>query len=746
MADYDFSTLNSSDFEELTCDLLNADEKQKHSLIRFKTFKDGKDRGIDLLYSTQENEFEMVGQVKHYYRSGYGAMLNLLKNDEVKKVKLLNPNKYLFITSVDLGPDDSLEIKKLFSPFITSLSDIYGKKDVNKLLESYSEVLNNHFKLWYSSTTVLQKIINYQIEGRSNEFKEKQLKKKLRLYVKNDLIGNARQLLSKNNFIVITGEPGAGKTTTAELLLYEYIKDGYELIYIYDDIKEAEKKITNDNKKQIFYFDDFLGHNSLEIARAKGSETALLKILVRLSDSINKKFIFTTRTFILNASIEESEKLRRFNFRAKESCIKLDAYTNSIKRQILANHVEESEISEALKEVLTDKKIIDFIVGHDNFSPRSVEYITSIQNVGDFNRDDFRKFILEKFNYPDEIWRHAYEQQISDYDRMLLNTMVSFSDYVHIFDLEVAFNSRLNYEVKNNNFERPLNAFKMSFKILLNGFITETSDNSNLYKFINPSLVDFLVKYLQSNLDEVVRISESIISIDQLTAKLFPIGKNPSEGLKSKISKSLKSRILNSHSGLIKPGNENHDKLILAMWIHNYIDLNDSEKIICDLIEPINDWKFIEEDHDICFYLINFLENISSVAVLKVIGSKAKQMLIQMLFMENDIMEVLKLLKLFENNLKIKIDNYLHEEIYSELEEHLNNLVNEKIENDIESLLEYSYAQDFVNEMEKESIEIESHLKRLGLEIHANLSQYSCYDWYDIGMQNYFNEQMNKDD
>jgi hypothetical protein len=45
MADYDFSTLNSSDFEELVCDLLNAHEGAQGSEIFFKTFKEGKRTG-----------------------------------------------------------------------------------------------------------------------------------------------------------------------------------------------------------------------------------------------------------------------------------------------------------------------------------------------------------------------------------------------------------------------------------------------------------------------------------------------------------------------------------------------------------------------------------------------------------------------------------------------------------------------------------------------------------------------------
>jgi len=95
MADYDFSTLNSSDLEELVCDLLNAKEKKNGTGIIFRTFKDGKDKGIDILYSTLVHPYEIVGQVKHYYRSGYDALLKNLKIYEKNKVDILKPTKCL---------------------------------------------------------------------------------------------------------------------------------------------------------------------------------------------------------------------------------------------------------------------------------------------------------------------------------------------------------------------------------------------------------------------------------------------------------------------------------------------------------------------------------------------------------------------------------------------------------------------------------------------------------------------------
>ena len=70
----------------------------------------------------------------------------------------------------------------------------------------------------------------------------------------------------------------------------------------------------------------------------------------------------------------------------------------------------------------------------------------------EFSPTEFERFIIKNFDAPDEIWRHAYEQQINNFDRFLLNTMLSFGNSVNIHELELAFNSRLDYEVENNNY------------------------------------------------------------------------------------------------------------------------------------------------------------------------------------------------------------------------------------------------------------------------------------------------------
>jgi len=112
MAEYDFSALTDKEFEELVRDLLSKDLG-----ISLRTFKKGKDKGIDIRYSSPHNINKVVVQAKHNTETGFKGLVNDLKK-EIPKVAKLSPGRYIIATSVKLLPQYENEIVKLFSPYL----------------------------------------------------------------------------------------------------------------------------------------------------------------------------------------------------------------------------------------------------------------------------------------------------------------------------------------------------------------------------------------------------------------------------------------------------------------------------------------------------------------------------------------------------------------------------------------------------------------------------------------------------
>jgi len=737
MAEYDFSTLNSSDLEELVCDLLNADQPS-NSPIKYKTFKDGKDKGIDFLYSTKKNEYEHVGQVKHYYRTGYNKLLTVLHDEELPKVKFLKPKKYIFATSLDLSVLNVQKISDLFKPYIENLNDIYGKKNLNMLLEQHDKVLTNHYKLWFSDTTVLRKILNSDLEFRSSLLTDDTFKRRLRIYVQTPIFDQARKYLKENKFIVITGQPGVGKTTLAEMLVYDYIKEDYSLTYIIDDIKDAEKVLTPDSSKQIIYYDDFLGSNEVEINKAKGRETILRKILRLIISYENKVLVFTTRSFLLNTAIAESENLNRFNIKANESVLELTEYNGNIKRAILRNHVEDSDLKNEIKDFLRAKKNESFITEHTSFSPRIVEFITNKEVVNKMTVLEYENFLYSSINSPINIWEHAYNYQIKEDDRLLLNTLLSFGDSARIYELENAFHGRIDLEVQTNNKKKEVLAFKKALKRLADGFIV-IKDNNRKVQFINPSLTDFLISYLRNDSDEVIRIAKSVRYTSQLTKRLFSL----SSTQKTKIPDALEERLINNYSSFLSNNDDDGELIQLALVIYKYIQSEKAEKVVCEIINKIDDWSYLHEDYSLNTYFREFLQAIQgNNKVYQIVEEKIVDILLELIKGENEIFNAIKMLEEFLLDYNINLRFFDSRAITTHFEDLLSEYIDQEIY-ELKDIITDKSEADFKRE---EIVELTSRISKSGVRIEPNLDEFDEIEWLEIAIANEFTRQIEKDD
>jgi len=497
---YDFSTLNDKEFEKLCRDILNS----KFGLD-LQDFKSGQDQGVDLRFCSESNLNAIVVQVKHYLRSGYKQLLYELKNTERANVTGLKPNRYMIVTSVPLSNNYKNQIFALFHPFMQTPNDIFGQEDLNKYLEADPELEKKWYKLWLSSTNVLQTVLHNAVLGRS-AFAEQKIRKTIRLYSHSQSYDDAFDILSKHKYILITGQPGVGKTTLANFLTYHLLSEGHQLIYIDSDVKDAEELFANDNKvKQVFYFDDFLGANYLEMINPRTSESAFVNFLERIKSMENKYLILTTRTTIFRTALERYEKMKRIKVDIARKEIELGKYSELDKAKILYNHLYHSGLNQGHKDEILAKKQYWKIIAHQNYNPRLIEFITDPNNSSDVPDGKFMEFVSNNLEYPEEVWRHAYEQQLTVEEKILLHIVYTQKANTQFDESKLFFTDMLNYEVRTYNHQPTANPFQTACKKLLDGIlkkeVTISSKTENV-SFINPSINDFLNNYFLNN-DEV---------------------------------------------------------------------------------------------------------------------------------------------------------------------------------------------------------------------------------------------------
>jgi hypothetical protein len=511
MSDYDFATLSPYDFECLVRDLL-----QKELAITLESFTVGKDDGIDLRYHKNIDD-KIIIQVKHYYNSNFSILLNHLKSKELAKVKQLNPSRYIFVTSKGLTPRNKDKIMGLFGKYILSTADIYGKNDINNLLGKFPEVEKRSFKLWLTSQAVLEKLLHSEIFNQS-DLEMNNIKKKMKYYVENENFINAKKILDEAHYCIITGIPGIGKTTLAEILIIKYLDMGYELVKISKDIAEAYEAYEP-KTKQIFYYDDFLGQTSLEEKLTKNEDQRLILFLNDIEKTQNTRFILTTRDYILNKAKSVYEKLDQPCIDIYKYTIDLSSYDDFDKAKILYNHLYFSGISQKyINALLKDKKYWK-IIRHENFNPRIVERMTEYIAYLGIDCEDYVNEFLDNLDNPIRLWEHAFSNQISNASKNLLVVLASMNDSTSMTILEQSFISMQKYKFRAYGLHVNADDFRKSLKELDGNFIKTSKWGSDFYiSFHNPSIRDFIENYLSKNYSEVMAICNSAKFFDQFIA------------------------------------------------------------------------------------------------------------------------------------------------------------------------------------------------------------------------------------
>lgn len=361
----DFRVLSDVEFEEVTADLLAAETG-----IPFERFRRAPDGGVDLR-STISGSLEIV-QCKHYLRSTFKQ----LKRDlaaELPNLVRESPATYRVATSFDLSRREKDRLYEMFAAWMPDPSYVMGARDLDGLLTRHPAVEKRYVKLWLVSGGVLQTMLQAAIHERTNDLLERVMRA-LPRYVESDGLRRATTLLEDHRVCIISGPPGIGKTTLAQILLARSITFGYQPVEISHDIEEAWATY-DPTLRQIFYYDDFLGRISLGERLLKNEDHRLVEFMdkVRLSES--KLMLLTTREYILEEARNDYEELTRLDERL-ELVMRLDDYTRLDRARILYNHAWHADLTDDdLAALMSDNHYLD-IIDHKNFNPRLIEYIT----------------------------------------------------------------------------------------------------------------------------------------------------------------------------------------------------------------------------------------------------------------------------------------------------------------------------------------------------------------------------------
>lgn len=510
MTRFNFEALSPQDFEELTRDLLQAVWGAP-----VEAFRTGPDQGIDLRHFPVSGGATIV-QCKHYLKSGVQKLIWHLVKHELPKIRKMSPTRYLVATTVRLSPSNKTEICKGLAPFILQENDILGADDIEGLLALHPDVVEGNFKLWLTSAAVLKNVLHNAEKCRS-EFEVQRVSRKLPLFVKSRAFEHARKMLDKNRVLIISGPPGIGKTTLAEMLLFAHLDRGYEPVAIESDIKEARTLFRHD-KSQIFYFDDFLGQIFLGDARSglsANQDKAIVNLIEMVRSSKASRFILTTREHILRNAARFSERLSHSPAFDDRLVLSIGDYSFGQRARILYNHVYFSKLPAKHRQKLVQDDFFLKIINHRNVNPRLIEWLTSVTRLKNVSADHFRDFILDLLNHPIRIWEFAYRNEISDAARSAVLCLYTVGDYCDQEDFEPAFSTLHSVRSKQYNFRTHSSDFRDALRELDGAFL---SFSHGRISFINPSIKDYVSGVIKGTKQDAIDLMHGAVRFKQLSA------------------------------------------------------------------------------------------------------------------------------------------------------------------------------------------------------------------------------------
>ncbi|WP_254513512.1 nSTAND3 domain-containing NTPase [Anatilimnocola floriformis] len=508
---YDFTSLSPTEFQDLSCDLLSKQEG-----VNFHTYSQGRDKGIDFRHTTRKLT-DWIGQCKHWRRSDFSTLYSKLKSSELPKVQKLKPERYFLTTSVSLTPQNIDSLFELFSPHCQSKNDIYGCEQLNDLLRLFPEVNKQHYKLWLTSA----ELIAHLVSNESFNYKmltEAQIKRHLELCVYTEDFRKALQKLEASRVCILTGTPGVGKTTLAHMLAARYMQEGWELVVGSQNVSELLKSLDRSpDKRQILLYDDFLGTTTLGDKLAAKEDAPLISLMRHVSADSSKRFILTTREYILATARQTHERLASEDLSIYKFVLQCSGYSPLEKAKILANHLFFNGVPSTHIDAVIDSKTYWNVINHRNYTPRIIQIVTLPERIAKVTAADYSDHILKLLDNPVDIWQHPFENQLSEAAKHVVlclatcGTMCDIQELRSVFEATyLAAATKYNFSTKPGDFEKALDE--------LEGNFTNVHGVGNLRSvaFHNPSVLDFVGGFLRSQTAYSIGICENVQFFEQV--------------------------------------------------------------------------------------------------------------------------------------------------------------------------------------------------------------------------------------
>lgn len=332
----------------------------------------------------------------------------------------------------------------------------------------------------------------------------------------------------------------------ANMLVYLLLAKGYEFINL-EGNPDAFAALNVEGKKQVFFFDDFLGSNVLDMNRLKG-EGKLLSLIRFIRRSSGKLLILTTREYILQDAMKISDGMNTDNLEIGKFIIDLGTYTKDIRARILYSHLANANLSDEYIDCLLRDHQYMKLIEHQNFNPRIIQAFIDRHRWEECKPEEFVATFKKYFDNPLSVWENAFLNRHRE-EQYALWVLLAMGHPVLLSDWQSACDSFFKNAGHDLGLVFDIIVWRKILKSLIGTFIrTDLINGETIVEFQNPSIFDFLFSYGKDE-NLIRQLIEGSCFIDQL----YELFSDSASNSKWKVPQNLYS-LLNDKIRLILAG------------------------------------------------------------------------------------------------------------------------------------------------------------------------------------------------
>ncbi len=213
----------------------------------------------------------------------------------------------------------------------------------------------------------------------------------------------AAKALSNHGFVLIIGEPAAGKTTIASLLAMASV-DQWKLYTLKLDTPESVVKHWNpDDPSQFFWIDDAFGVTQYESDLVNNWNHRLAQVKSMLKQGI--KIVMTSRDYIYKRARNDLKEGAFPLFNESQVVIDLQDLTLPEKEQILYNHLKLGRQPNSF--LIKVKPFLNDIAKHQRFIPETARRLAdpAFTKTLYFSKSSLIRFVEKQESFLEEVIR-----------------------------------------------------------------------------------------------------------------------------------------------------------------------------------------------------------------------------------------------------------------------------------------------------------------------------------------------------